>query len=38
MKRIIIIRASKGIGKELTIEFAKKGHQLVLLSRNEELL
>ena len=37
-KKIIITGASRGIGKEVAIEFAKQGHQLVLLARNEENL
>ncbi|MFH1050040.1 MAG: SDR family NAD(P)-dependent oxidoreductase [bacterium] len=38
VKKIIITGASRGIGKEVAIEFAKLGHQLVLLARDEDRL
>jgi len=37
-KKIIITGASKGLGKELAIEFEKLGAQLVLIARSKELL
>lgn len=37
-KKIIITGASRGIGKEVAIEFAKQGHQIILLARSEENL
>lgn len=37
-KKIIITGASRGIGKEVAIEFARQGHQLVLMARSEENL
>ena len=37
-KTAIITGASKGIGKEVAISFAKNGSNLILISRNEESL
>ena len=38
MKNAIIIGASSGIGYELAIQLAKKGYQLGLMARRQELL
>lgn len=38
MKNIILTGASRGIGKALSIELAKKGYNLCLIARNIELL
>lgn len=38
MKYVLITGASSGIGKQLAREFAKKGHNLLLTARREELL
>jgi len=38
MTRVLITGASSGIGKELAIQFAKRGFDLVLTARREELL
>ena len=35
---VLITGASKGIGKDLAIEFAKNGHDLVLVARSKDLL
>jgi len=35
---VVITGASDGIGKQFAIEFAKKGHKLVLIARSEEKL
>ena len=38
MKCVLITGASSGIGKELAREFAKRGHNLLLTARREDLL
>jgi short-subunit dehydrogenase len=38
MKKVIITGASKGIGKALAFEYAKKGADLFLIARNQEEL
>jgi len=38
MRRIIITGASEGIGRELSLHYARKGFKLFLMARNEERL
>jgi len=38
MKRIIVSGASKGIGRELVIQFAKQGNQVLAISRKKNAL
>ena len=38
MEIVLITGASSGIGKDLAYEFSKKGYNLLLVSRREELL
>ena len=37
-KYIVITGASSGIGKTVAFEFAKRGENLILVARREELL
>ena len=38
VKKVIITGASRGLGKVLALEFAKGGHEMILLARNEQNL
>ncbi len=38
MKNVIVTGASKGIGYYTALEFAKQGHKVLAIARNEELL
>ena len=37
-KKILITGATKGLGRELAIEFSKLNSKLVLVARNEKLM
>ncbi|KAJ3220623.1 hypothetical protein HK099_004139 [Clydaea vesicula] len=37
-ERVVIIGSSSGIGKELSLQYAKRGAKLILMSRRENLL
>ncbi|MCB0905406.1 MAG: SDR family NAD(P)-dependent oxidoreductase, partial [Actinobacteria bacterium] len=37
-KKAIVTGASRGIGREIALEFARQGADVALLARNEELL
>lgn len=38
MKTIVVIGASRGIGKEIALQFAKEGHRVIALARNTKKL
>jgi len=38
MERVLILGASSGIGKEITLTYAKRGARLCIVARREEVL